>query len=166
MDYYHLTTNQCLDGQAVLLTSGINPEAACLENLNSAGFYPVRDEMREGLFDNPLPIYVVQGEYALKINSHEELPVDLVREKVKQMLNQWFQQEISRLLGNNGLSTESLLAFFLSESPFVNPLINQLKIKTNEIARLLSQVDQSETTEQIKLLYSEFQQSTILYGDS
>jgi hypothetical protein len=161
--YYHHPTNQEVSGPVIQAMAGVNPDSACLDVLNSLGIFPLKEEMREGLLDNPTPVYVIQGNVAIKSNSQECIPLNQSQPRLESHIKGWFNREVDRVLGNSMLTPVSLLLLgnHLKETSNIIAALNK---KAERVAALLEKVQKAKTTTGVKQIYQEFQECEILHG--
>lgn len=168
MEYYYRPTNSVLSSEEVLKTTGIDPEIVCSENLLTYGLFPILDEVKDGLLDNPVTEVTVKGSYGIRTNSSQPLPLSDAKLKLHSHLQTWLNAEVERLVTNTGYSSLILTFALTLEKPLhtVISCADKVRHKTKTVFRFLQQIEEATSVEQLKHLLSEFEQLTELHGDS
>lgn len=164
MNYYYKPTGQVISRFQVLSMTGLNVETACVENLQEVGVYPLIDEMREELLDNPEPIFVEEGGIFYKRNSTELIETGEAKTKAFAHFAKNTEAEFERLTQNAGLGPLTVVFFYLFGENLSSDNIPGLDLHlfreyVIEKLNTLLRIPNAETTEQIKQLIEETVQS-------
>lgn len=160
MDYYHKPTGQIVDQFQVQSITGLNTVTTCPENLREVGIYLIVDEIKEGVLENPEPVYEEEGGVFYRRNSCVPLELSTAKTKAMMYLANYAESEIIRLIENSGLKPITVILFYLVSKTREENKIPGLDTYTlentvNQVLKTLHNIEKSETTEEIKQLLRE-----------